>query len=267
MKDCPSAPGLGWKYFNSMRDENNETIYSYNDKHMRWFARQSIKGGRVCAFNHYYRSKICHDVLKILSEELKVKGNVYESIEAYIEYKNKHLKIIKEEYESKFDEYRKIDEAEMNNYIIKKLVGYPIHKLLQELSLVVLIWDFDAVSLCPSAMSDEKSIYPRIETGYAYTPDMNDELVEKFINQTFTRGSVILKIKYYNPKTLIVQHLPVKEREKKKEINRMRNGYFIDTLTSVDKQEIVKTGGRIKEIYEGVFYRENFKVSPFKKSN
>ena len=64
-------------------------------------------------------------------------------------------------------------------------------------------------------MWDEKSIYPRIETGYASTPDMNNELVEKFNNQTFNKGSAILKIKYYNPKNLIVQHLPVKEKEKK----------------------------------------------------
>ena len=42
-------------------------------------------------------------------------------------------------------------------------------------------------------MSDEKSIYPRIETGYAFTPNMNDELVEKFNSQTFTQGSAILK--------------------------------------------------------------------------
>ena len=53
MKDCLSAPGLGWKYFNSMRDENDEPIYSYNDKYMRWFVRQSIKGGRVCSFTYY----------------------------------------------------------------------------------------------------------------------------------------------------------------------------------------------------------------------
>ena len=45
-------------------------------------------------------------------------------------------------------------------------------------------------------MSDEKSIYPKIKTGYAFTPDMNDELVEKFINRTFTQGSAISKIKY-----------------------------------------------------------------------
>ena len=114
-------------------------------------------------------------------------------------------------------------------------------------------------------MWDEKSIYPRIETGYAYTPDMNNEIVEKFNNQTFTQGSAILKIKYYNPRDLIVQHIPIEEKEKKIEINRMRNGYIIDTLTSVDIQEIVKIGGKVIEIYEGVIYRENFKVSPFRK--
>ena len=45
----------------------------------------------------------------------------------------------------------------------------------------------------------------------------------------------------------------------------MRNGYIIDTLTSVDIQEIVKNGGKVIEIYEGVFIKENFKVSPFTK--
>ena len=77
-------------------------------------------------------------------------------------------------------------------------------------------------------MSDEKSIYPRTEIGYAFKPDMNDELVEKVNNQIFTQGSAMLKIKYYNPKNLIVQHLPVKEQVKIMEINRMRNGYIVD---------------------------------------
>ena len=45
----------------------------------------------------------------------------------------------------------------------------------------------------------------------------------------------------------------------------MRNGYIIDTLPSVDIQEIVKIGGKVIEIYEGVIYRENFRVSPLKK--
>ena len=38
-------------------------------------------------------------------------------------------------------------------------------------------------------MWDEKSIYPGIETGYVFTPDLNDEFVGKFNNQTFTQGS------------------------------------------------------------------------------
>ena len=45
----------------------------------------------------------------------------------------------------------------------------------------------------------------------------------------------------------------------------MRNGYIVDTLTSVDICEIVKIGGKVIEIYEGVIYRENFKISPFRK--
>ena len=46
----------------------------------------------------------------------------------------------------------------------------------------------------------------------------------------------------------------------------MRNGYIIDTLTSVDIQETVKIGGKVIEIYAGVIYCENFEISPFGKS-
>ena len=45
----------------------------------------------------------------------------------------------------------------------------------------------------------------------------------------------------------------------------MRKGYINDTLTSVDIQEIVKIGGKVNEIYEGVIYRENLKIIPFRK--
>ena len=265
MKDCLFLPSLGWRYFNSLRTEENEPIYTYNDNYMRWFVRQSIKGGRVCAFNQYYKSKHCNDILKIINIELAVKGTVYDTIEAYMEYKNKHFKIFEKEYENQFDDYRHENVEEKEKYIIEKLSELRLHKIIKRIELIELLWDFDAVSLYLSAMWDENSIYSRIETGYAFTRDMNDELIEKFNNQTFTQGSAILKIKYYNPKNLIVQHLPVKEREKKIEINRMRNGYILDTLTSVDIQEIVKIVGKVIENYEGAIYRENFKVSPSRK--
>ena len=45
----------------------------------------------------------------------------------------------------------------------------------------------------------------------------------------------------------------------------MRNSYIIDTLTSVDNLEIVKMVGKLFRSYEGVIYREGFKISPFRK--
>ena len=103
MKDCLSLPGLGRKCFNSLRTEKDEPKYTYNDKYMRWFVRQSIKGGRVYAFNQYYESeKNCDHILKIISEELKVKGNIYDIIEAYLIFRNKQFRLFKKENENQF---------------------------------------------------------------------------------------------------------------------------------------------------------------------
>ena len=44
----------------------------------------------------------------------------------------------------------------------------------------------------------------------------------------------------------------------------MRNVYNIDYLTSADNQEILKIGGEVIQIYDGVIFRKNFKVSPFR---
>ena len=200
MKDCLTLPRPWWNYFNSLRTEEDEPIYRYNDKYMRWFVRQSIKRGRVCVFNQYFESIHCDDILKIINKELAVKGTVYDTIEAYMEYKNKQFKFFEKEYESQFNEYRDENVEEKEKYINEKLGNLRLHKIKKRIELIHLLWDFDAVSLYPSAMWDEKSIYPRIETSYAFTRDMNDELIEKFNNKTFTQGNAILKIKYYNPK-------------------------------------------------------------------
>ena len=226
IEDCLSLPRLGFKNFNSLRTAQDEPIYTYNDKHMRWFVRQAAHGGRVWAFNQYYISKICDDILNIISENLNVKGNIYNFIEVYMDYKNKHFKVFEKEYEDQFGDYRNENEEEKETFINKKLCNLPIHHLLKQINLFDLLWDFDCTSLYPSAMWDVSSIYPNIETGYASTRDMNDELVQKFNIQTFTQESAILKNNNYNPKKLIVQHLPVKEKVKNIECNLVRNGYI-----------------------------------------
>ena len=51
MKVCVSLPGLDWKNNNSLREEDDETIYTYNEKPLRWFSSKSILVGRVAAYN------------------------------------------------------------------------------------------------------------------------------------------------------------------------------------------------------------------------
>ena len=235
---------------------------------MRNFVRKSIKGGRCNAFNQHYKSEISDEVFNNFSKELNVNGNVCDILEKYSEFLNKYEKQYTKEFDSKYDDYRDIDRKEKTDYVNKKLKTLSIHKELSKLNSNKTQMDFDATSLYPSAMWDEISVYPKIETGFAFKPDMNDVYVEAFNNQPFNQDgdeSAILTIKYYNPPNLIFQHLPVKEKVKKVEVNRMRNGYIIDTLTSADIHEIVKIGGKVVEVYEGVIYRENFKVSPFRK--
>ena len=127
--------------------------------------------------------------------------------------------------------------------------------------------DFDATFLYSSAMWDEKSVYPKVETGFASKPHMIDVNVKAFNDQTFNHDgdeSAIFKTKKYNPSNFMFQHLPVKEEVKIIEFNRMRNGYIKDTLTSVDFQEVFKIGGKVIQNNKGVIYWENFKISPSK---
>ena len=129
--------------------------------------------------------------------------------------------------------------------------------------------NFDATNLYPSAMRYNDSVYPKIETGYTFKHHTNDVFVNVFKSQTFNQDgndSAIWKIKFYNPPNLIFQHLPIKEKIKNIETNRMKNGYFFDTLKLVGICEIVEMVGKVIRSYEGVIYRENFKISHFNKS-
>ena len=185
MKNSLILPSLANKYFNSLRDENDEAIYTYTDPFMRNFVRKAIKGGRCNAFNQHYKSEISDEVFNIISKELNVNGNICEILEKYFEFLNKYEKQYAKEFDSKFDDYRDIDQKEKEKYVNRKLNMLPIHKELSKLDSNKTQMDFDATSLYPSAMWDEKSVYPKIETGFAFKPNMNDIYVEAFNNQSF----------------------------------------------------------------------------------
>ena len=234
---------------------------------MRNFVRNSIKGGRWIAFIQDYKSEISDEVFNIISKELNLKGNICDLQENFFKFLNKYEKQYAKEFDIKYDDYRDIDQEEKTDFI-KKINILPSHKQLSKLDSNNTQKDYDATSLYPSAMWDGKFVYPGIETGFAFKPDMNDNYVETFNNQSFNQDGkefAILRTKYCNPPSLIFQHLPVKEKVKNIKVSRMRKSYIIDKLTSVDICEIVKIGGKLIEIYEGVIYRENFKISPFRK--
>ena len=215
MKNSLTLPSSANNYFNSLRDENDEPIYTYNDEFMRNFARKSIKGGRRSALNHYYKSTISDEVFNNISKELNVIGNVCQIIDKYFEYTNKHRKIPENEYVSQFMDYRDTDQKEITKYTNNKISKLPIHEHLQKLNLNVFMMDFNASSLYLSAMWDKNSVYPKIETGFAFNPHMNNVYLEAFNKQTFNQDgdeSAILKTKFYNPPNLIFQHLPIKEK-------------------------------------------------------
>ena len=157
-------------------------------------------------------------MFNILSKQLNVNGNIWEILEKYFKFLHKYEKQYAEEFDSKYDDYRDIDQKEKEKSVNKKLNTLSIHKELSKLYSNKTQMDFDAKSLYPSAMWDKKSVYPKIETGFAFKPHMNKTCVVAFNNQTFNQDgdeSAILTIKYYNPPNLIFQHLPVKEKVKK----------------------------------------------------
>ena len=74
---------------------------------------------------------------------------------------------------------------------------------------------FDGKSLHSCAMIDKDSFYPRIETGYLFTPNKEMELFQRLNIRIFSQfkdqASANLRVKQYNPKNLMFQHLLVKE--------------------------------------------------------
>ena len=128
MKNSLTLPSLANKYFNSLRDENDEPIYTYTDPFMRYFVRKAIKGGRCNAFNQRYKSENSDEVFNDISKELNVNGNICEILEKYFEFLNEHGKRNAKEFDSKYNDYRDINQKEKTDYIKKNLTCYQFIK-------------------------------------------------------------------------------------------------------------------------------------------
>ena len=115
MKNSLTLPSLINKKFNSLRDENDEPTYTYTDPFKRKFVRQSIEWGSCNAFNQHYKSEVSDELFNNLPKELKVNGNIHEILEKFFKYDKQHA----EEFDSKYNDYKDIDQGGKTDYINK----------------------------------------------------------------------------------------------------------------------------------------------------
>ena len=270
IKNCLTEASLGWKYFVTYNKDIE--FYTFNDKYVRDFIRKSIKGGGCGAFNRYFESNQCENILNIIKKHLKLNDNeISNIIDEYLKYITTKRDEYTLEFENGGKDHRKINKKELDKFLERKLGELNISKEIQKINKDDLLVSYDFNSFYPSAQIDINSTWPKIETAYPFKKYMNDAVCYLFNSGKWNQlnRSAFLTIKYHNPESLIFQLLPIKEKIKNpyknnrlEEINRMRNGIIIDTLTSVDIVEIVKCGGVILEVFEG-FFCHNLEYNPY----
>ena len=108
-------------------------------------------------------------------------------------------------------------------------------------------------------MAHSDSKWPKIETAKAFIIEESDRLCSLFNNGDWKslNKTGFFEVKYHNHKEIFFQHMSVKgnvfnDRKKSyEEINRVRNGDITQHLTSVDIEEVDRSGGYIVRILEG----------------
>ena len=131
LKKSITLPSLVYKYFNSLGYENDEPIYTYTDPFMRIFVRNSIKGGRCNVFNQHYESESNDEVFNIISRDLNDNGDIWDLPEKYFEPSNKNVILYAKEFDSKYEDYRDINQKQKTDYITINLTFYLFIKICQ----------------------------------------------------------------------------------------------------------------------------------------
>ena len=179
IKDCLTEASLGWKCFGTYNKDRE--FYTFNDKYVRDFIRKSIKGGRVGAFNRYFESKQCEEILNTIKKHLKIKDNeISIIIDKYLKYINTKREEFKLEFENEEKDYRKINTNELDNFLNNKLGNLEISKDLQKINKDDLLVSYDFNSLYPSAQIDINSTWSKIETSYPFKKYMSDAICVLF---------------------------------------------------------------------------------------
>ena len=101
---------------------------------------------------------------------MNINGINCEILDKHFEFIKSYRTIIEGGYDSQFENYSKINQEENKKNTNDKLSNFTIHQKIQKLNLNNVMMDFDATSLYPSAMYDEKSVFPKKESGFVSKP-------------------------------------------------------------------------------------------------
>ena len=71
IEDCLTEASLGRKCFGTYNKD--QEFHTFNDEYVREFIRKLIKRGRVVAFNRYFESNQCEEILITIKKTLKNK--------------------------------------------------------------------------------------------------------------------------------------------------------------------------------------------------
>jgi hypothetical protein len=275
MSSCISSPALTLKGWYDHYIKAHNKIHTHTDKYIRWFIRKSVYGGRVFATIKNFTSQLWINIQDILLEYQAPKDDIASQMKWYeTEVVKPAIGILKKKYGiSDLDKILKIcddSDGSDGSEVVNKF--FEIRKKIKELQKTDddFLMAFDATSLYPSAMWDKESEFPNITSARAFKLEEEQQTLDSFNSQRFRPRTGFFRIKYHYPLDNFLQHLPVKESIKRSgiskvyEVSRFRNGFAEATMTSVDIQEIVRTGGTILKIYEGIVYERNLSESPFR---
>ena len=270
-KNSLTEAALGWSCLGRYLKENNKILYTPKNQYVRNFIKQTVHGGRVLACNKKFVSKSFTDV-KVLEKFYGKDLEISVLFDKYFKHINTIKNYYKEKYESRFGDYRRVNIKNLEEYVDRKVARIPVSKELAVIDKSDLLVSSDYNSLYPSAMAHPDSKWPKIETAKAIEEEDSDRLCELFNKGDWKslNKSGFFKVRYYNSKEIIFQHMSVKEnvfndrKNRCEEIIRFRNGDITQHVTSLDIEEVFRSGGYIVKILEG-FICDNLDFNPFER--
>ncbi|ESP01769.1 hypothetical protein LOTGIDRAFT_172416 [Lottia gigantea] len=248
--------------------------YTDEDLQKKWKRQKEIKGNYLQHINFTCSYQHESSILAAWGNSSNLPANLRKIADVDIA---KYTQDNWEELRHEWEPYAKRDTLCLGaclikyNQVTKEVVNQNMSNNLTAPSLSLKGWYY--LYHYDKEMVEEECEYPRAESGRPFLPEEEKEFVKLFNKQKFRLRTAILTVWFEYPKNMFFQPIPAKDKitftnkEGKKETGnkiRFRNGFCHDVLTSVDIQEIVKAGGRIIRILDGIVYEENFKTPPYR---